>query len=90
MKIKTGADGNVALSAPQQRWITGRGGNPGALQTAVFAGHVVMAITDDHGGYDLHYLGFETGGFATIDAAKRAAPEFVRGVLAHMSKLIVD
>jgi len=30
-----------------------------------------------------------SGGFQTIDAAKKAAPEFARKVLSHMSQLIV-
>lgn len=60
------------------------------MQQARFAGQEVMAITDDAGAFDLHYLGFKTGGFKTIEEAKIAAPEFTRKVLVHMTNLIAN
>jgi hypothetical protein len=87
MHIEIDGSGKVNLSVPQQKW---GGGTPGVMQQARFAGQEVMAITDDAGAFDLHYLGFKTGGFKTIEEAKIAAPEFTRKVLAHMTSLIVN
>lgn len=83
MNIELDNGGAVRMAAPQQRW-TG----DGVLQTALFAGEQVMAVTDDAGGFDLHYLGFTTGGFASIDDAKGSAATFVRAVLGRMAELI--
>jgi hypothetical protein len=66
-----------------------RGIAPDILQTASFAGQSLMAIRDDDLGYfDLHYLGFKTKGFKSMEAAKAAAPAFAREVLLRMSELI--
>lgn len=48
----------------------------------------MTAITDDAGAFDMLYLGYVTGGFQTIEAAKTAAPGFARQVFAHLSSLI--
>jgi hypothetical protein len=58
------------------------------LQTSLFAGHRMMAITDDNGGYDLHYLEYKTGGFKTMDEARAAGPEFAKAVMNKMLSLI--
>ncbi len=84
MKIRLDGAGKLAMAAPQQLWR----GEDEVMQTAVFAGHEVMAITDDAGRFDLHYLGFMTGSFASIEDAKISAPAFAKAVLAHMTELI--
>lgn len=87
MQIELDGAGEVRFRGPQQRWI---GDKPEILQRASFAGHEMIAITDDAGAFDLHYLGFQTGGFRTIEAAKTAAPEFARKVLSRMRDMIAD
>ncbi|MBU2816624.1 hypothetical protein HF282_03845 [Acidithiobacillus ferrooxidans] len=83
MKIEVDGSGKVMMAAPQQQWH----GNE-VMQTALFAGETVMAITDDAGRFDLHYLGFKTAGFTSLEDAKASAPAFARAVLAHMARLI--
>lgn len=85
MKISLHGGGRVSMAAPQQKWF---GGSPEVAQHARFAGQDMTAITDDAGAFDLLYLGYATGGFQTIEAAKAAAPEFARQVFAHLSSLI--
>lgn len=83
MNIELDGQGKVRMSSPQQQWH----GNA-IMQTALFAGEEVMAITDDAGGFDLHYLGFKATGFASMEAAKLDAGNFVKTVLGHMTDLI--
>jgi hypothetical protein len=91
MNIEISADGKVNFGAPQQCWNASQNGEDKVVrETANFAGQPVNVITDDAGGFDLHYLGFKAGGFATMDAAQCAAPDFVRRVLTRMSAMIVD
>ncbi|WP_241295760.1 hypothetical protein [Burkholderia stabilis] len=85
MEIALHGGGKVLMAAPQQQW---HGDSPEIAQYSRFAGQDMTAITDDAGAFDLLYLGYKTGGFSTIEAAKAAAPEFARRVLAHMSSLI--
>lgn len=85
MQISLHGGGKVLMASPQQRW---HGDNPEVAQFARFAGQDMTAITDDAGAFVLTYLGYQTGGFQSIEAAKSAAPEFARQVLAHMSNLI--
>lgn len=85
MELALHGGGKVLMAAPQQDW---HGDNPAVAQYARFAGQDMTAITDDAGAFELLYLGFVTGGFPTIDAAKAAAPLFARRVLAHLSNLI--
>jgi len=73
------------LGQPQQQW---QGSAPHLMQVALFAGHGMIAITDDAGAFELDYLGFTAGGFPTIEAAKASAPEFAQSVLEHMRNLI--
>lgn len=49
-----------------------------------------MAITDDAGAFELDYLGHIGSGFASIEDAKAAAPEFARAVLERLRNLIQD
>jgi hypothetical protein len=91
MDIEISADGKINFGAPQQRWNACQNGEGKVvLETANFAGQRVKVITDDAGGFDLHYLGFKAGRFATMEAAQCAAPEFVRRVLTRMSAMIVN
>lgn len=50
----------------------------------------MMAITDDAGAFELDYLGHIGSGFASIEDAKSAAPEFARAVLERLRNLIQD
>lgn len=83
MKIKMDGGAKMFTSRPQQVWDGSE-----LMQTARFAGQRMEVITDDKGGFDLNYLGYEAGGFKTMDAAKAAAPEFAKTVLAQLSSLI--
>ena len=86
MKIQVHASGKSAHGREQQAW---RGDERAVLQTATFAGQEMIAITDDAGAFCLMYLGFETGGFQTMDIAKAAAPRFAHSVLARMIELVI-
>lgn len=88
MHIELNGNGRQAFIGPQQRWVAFSGLND--LQTARFAGQEMMAITDDAGGFELHYLNFKAGGFTSLAAAKQAAPEFAKRVLARLSEMIAD
>lgn len=88
MQIAPHAGGRLQLTRPQMVWVSQHSG--GVLDSAVFAGQELIAITDDAGGFDVTYLGFQACGFPTMEAAKAAAPEFARQVLARMSKMISD
>ncbi|WP_199028850.1 hypothetical protein [Ralstonia sp. ASV6] len=90
MNIEIDGGGRVAFNAPQQRWVDPNGGDGRVIQMARFGGQEMMAITDDGGAFDLHFLHFKTGGFPTIEAAKQAAPEFARRVLARLAEMIAD
>lgn len=83
MQIELDGGGKVKMSAAQKQW---RGNE--VMQTAVFAGQEVMAITDDAGAFDLHYLGFTTAGLASLEEAKASAPAFIKAVLVHMTTMI--
>lgn len=50
----------------------------------------MMATTDDAGAFELDYLGHIGSGFASIEDAKSAAPEFARAVLERLRNLIQD
>lgn len=87
MNIKIGASGKLNLTSPQQKWVDPNG-DGSILQYARFAGQEMMAITDDKGAFDLHYLGFEINGFKSMELAKEAAPEFAKRVLSRMTEVI--
>ncbi|KVP65660.1 hypothetical protein WJ96_04640 [Burkholderia ubonensis] len=89
MDIELNGGGKVAFGAPQQRWHS-LSGDESILQSARFAGQEMMVITDDAGGFELHYLNFKAGGFPTMTAAKQAAPEFARRVLSRLSDMIAN
>lgn len=75
------------LNRSQQVWF---GDSPDVMQIARFAGQEMMAITDDAGSFELNYLGHIGRGFASMDDAKSAAPEFARAVLERLRNLIQD
>ena len=88
LTITAHAGGLVSLNQPQQRWSFTDESR--LMAVARFAGHMLEAITDDAGGFDLMYLGFHAQGFSTMADAQRAGPEFVRAVLQHMQGLVDD
>ncbi|QMI49984.1 hypothetical protein [Burkholderia sp. MBR-1] len=90
MDLDIDGGGKIAFNAPQQRWIDPNGGDGSMMQTARFGGQEMMAVTDDAGAFDLHFLHFKTGGFPSIEAAKQAAPEFARRVFARLTAMIAD
>jgi len=79
MDIRLHAGGKLVMGGPQQKW-----NGDEIMQTSLFAGHVMMAITDDAGAFDLTYLHFKRGGFESMEVAKAAAPEFAQAVLKKM------
>lgn len=83
MNVNIGAGGIVTINAPQQQW---QGDD--MMQTALFAGQRMVAITNDDDGFILIYLDFESDKFATIEQAKENAPAFTQAVLQHMSSLV--
>lgn len=84
MKIKLDGGGKFMMKAPMQQWH-----GTEILQTANFAGHSMMVNLDDaERRFDLHYLGYETRGFKTMDDAKAAAPEFANAVFSQLSSLV--
>lgn len=54
MNITVHAGGKLRLDRIQQSW---SGDEPAVMQTAIFAGQEMVAITDDAGAFDLMYLG---------------------------------
>lgn len=60
------------------------------MQIASFAGHELIAITDDKGGFELEYLGFTEGPYPTMDHAKPEAPKFALAVLDVMKSKIIS
>lgn len=85
MHLEHDGNGRIIFAIPKQRW-----SGDDIMQTAVFAGQHMMAIFTDENGFELHYLGLKTGGFATMAAAQEAAPAFARAVLAELTGLIED
>lgn len=79
MEIKLHAGGKFIMGGPQQKWSGDQ-----IMQTSLFAGHVMTAVTDDAGAFDLLYLHFKRGGYESMEAAKEAAPEFAQAVLKKM------
>ena len=90
MDIRITAAGKLSLAVPQQRWNDGNGGDLAVMQVARFAGQEMMAITDNAEAFDLRYMGYQTSGFTTMDAAKEAAPAFARKVLDRLVSMISD
>ena len=87
MRIELDGGGKVVFDAPQMQWrdTTGDGST---MQVCRMAGQDMMAITDDAGAFDMHFMHFKTGGFCSMDEAKAAAPEFAKKVIGHLLTLI--
>jgi hypothetical protein len=81
MNIRASATGQMQLTRPKQEWNGGRGSNPANLQVANFAGQELVEITDDNGGFELHYLGFTEGPYHSMDRAEAEAGKFALAVL---------
>lgn len=89
MNIRASITGQMQLNRPQQKWNDGRGSDPAIMQVASFAGQELMVITDDNGGFELHYLGFTEGPYPSMDHAKAEAAKFAIAVLDVMKSKIV-
>ncbi len=87
MDIKIDGGGQVVFGVPAFFW-RDPSGDGSLMQVCKVAGQDMMAITDDAGGFDLHYMHFKTGGFRSMTEAKAAAPEFAKKVLNHLLTLI--
>jgi len=85
MDIELYGSSQQLMDLPQQRWY---GENSAVSQTALFADNDMSAQAERAGKFARFYLGYKTEGFASIEAAKAAAPEFARRVLAQMSEAI--
>lgn len=85
MNIELYGSSRQLMGLPQQQW---HGEHSAMSQTALFADNDMHAQLEHAGKFALLYLGYKTEGFATIEAAKVAAPEFARRVLARMSDSI--
>lgn len=89
MHVEMTAGGKLLLLAPQQKWSDGQGGDESVMQVARFAGQEMMAIANESSGFELRFLGFKTGDFATMEEAKDDAPEFAKYVFARMTEMVV-
>ncbi|MDF4421868.1 hypothetical protein [Vibrio parahaemolyticus] len=84
MEIKITKGRAVQFESPQQVW---EGCNN--IQFSQFAGHDMLAITDDDGGFVLTFLGMTVvEPYTTMDAAKEAAPKFAIKVLEQLSSMV--
>lgn len=77
-------EGRALYSVAQERWseVTD------TVQTARFAGQSMLVSYGTHGDFLLSYLGFDLGGFKSMDEAKAAAPAFARKVLIRLVDMI--
>lgn len=87
MEIKLAPGGEYSHNAPQQKWH----GDSAHLQTALFAGQQLMVIreSDDSQDFELHFMGMMAIGFASMDEAKNAAPEFTLAVFDKLKASIL-
>lgn len=87
MELKVPVSPVYPINRPQQKWV---GDSPSVLQRATFAGQDMVAIMSEAGTFELRYLQHFVTEFPTMQAAKAAAPEFAREVLARLQRLIQD
>ena len=87
MKIELMESSKKLAEQPQQEWFDNS--VPGS-HTALFAGNDMSLQHERDGRFHLYYLGYAARDFATAVAAKKAAPEFARRVLARLSDMIAD
>lgn len=87
MKIELDGGGKVVFDVPQMQWRDSTG-DGSIMQVCKMAGQDMMAITDDAGAFDLHFMHFKTGGFRSMAEAKAAAPEFAKKVLGQLLTMI--
>jgi hypothetical protein len=98
MLIEMTKAGEIRYSGSTERtWCISDTGHPEVLQTTFFAGDQMYAYGNEDDDADeftvnapftLSFCGFKTTNFATMDAAKEAAPEFARLVLHKMLAMI--
>ncbi|WP_321920149.1 hypothetical protein [Paraburkholderia tropica] len=87
MKIELMDSSKNLAEQPQQQWF---GNSAPGLYTALFAGNDMSLQHERDGRFHLYYLGYAAHDFASAEAAKKAAPEFARRVLARLSDMIAD
>ncbi|MBJ9696946.1 hypothetical protein [Burkholderia cenocepacia] len=79
------------LAFAQQHWIADQhAAHDTNSFTALFAGHPAHLQFETDGAWRLYYLGFRSERIFHVADAQRAAPAFVREVLAHMAALVAD
>lgn len=84
MNIEVTNARRAAFDSKQHAW---EGCNE--IQFSQFGGQDMLAITNDQEGFVLTYLGMTTTSpFPTMDAAKKAAPEFASSVLNYLQEMI--
>ncbi|WP_434113524.1 hypothetical protein [Paraburkholderia caffeinilytica] len=87
MKIELMDSSKKLAEQPQQEWF---GDSAPGLYTALFAGNDMSLQHERDGHFHLYYPGYAAHDFASAEAAKKAAPEFARRVLARPSDMIAD
>lgn len=81
MRVKIGSWNKIPQSLYEQLWL------PQGIKdhlTGLFPGGSVEVRPDAEGGFELEYMLQKQSGFASMEEAKVAAPEFVRAVLGRM------
>jgi hypothetical protein len=83
MDMALTSDGLARYQVAEGAW---HGDYPADLQTAVFSGQQMVAGRSgaDFQTFSLEFMGFERGGFATIDDAKAAGWKFAADVLSRL------
>lgn len=86
MKIEVTHARRVAFDSKQQIW-----DGCDKIQFAQFGGQEMLVITNEKEGFVLTYLGMTTTSpFPTMDAAKKAAPEFASSVLNYLQEMLAN
>lgn len=83
VEVKLNVIGMVLLQKQQGDW-KGRG----SIKTALFVGREMMVAPNPKWQFELHYLGFCSGEYDSLESAQAAAPDFARAVLLRMTELV--
>lgn len=86
MNYELNSVGKMRYSIPQQVW-TG----DDTMQISQFAGHDMMVIAksdEEPHLFELHYIGYQTGGFLGMETAKGKAAEFAKLVLNELLSML--
>ncbi|NTY41145.1 hypothetical protein [Burkholderia diffusa] len=91
MSLTTTDERARLLAFAQQHWIADQhAAHDTNSYTALFAGHPAHRHFETDGAWRLYYLGFRSEWIVHLADAQRAAPAFVRDVLAHMAAFVED